>query len=81
MTTVAWYTGTHIATATLMAGGSIVAGVVMAAGDGGAAVVASISWRAGTGVAVHSLLTRPTILTREGQTVSRDTAAVLTVRT
>lgn len=43
MTTVAWYTGTHIATATLMAGGSIVAGVVMAAGDGGAAVVASIS--------------------------------------
>ncbi len=43
MTTVARHTGTHIATAALMAGGSIVAGVVMAAGDRCAAVFAGIS--------------------------------------
>ncbi len=39
------------------------------------------TWRTGTGVAVHFFLTRPTVLTGEGQTVSRDAAAVLTVRT
>lgn len=47
----------------------------------GTSVECCHTWRAGTGVAVHSFLTRPTVLTREGQTVSRDTAAVLTDRT
>lgn len=45
MTTIARHTGAQVAAATLMAGGSVVAGVVMAAGDGGAAVFASIACR------------------------------------
>lgn len=45
VTTVAWHTGAGVAAATLMAGGSIVAGVVRAAGDGGAAVFAGITCR------------------------------------
>lgn len=43
MTAVAKHTGANIATITLVAGGSIVAGVVMAAGDRRAAVFTSIS--------------------------------------
>lgn len=39
------------------------------------------TWGAVTGVAIDSLLARPTILTGEGKTVARDTNAVFTVET
>lgn len=45
MTTITRHTGAHIATSTLMAGGSVMAGVVMAAGDGDTAIFTSISCR------------------------------------
>ncbi len=45
MTAVTRHTGAHIAAVALVAGGSIVAGVVVAAGDGGAAVFTRISCR------------------------------------
>lgn len=45
MTTIAGHTGAHVAPATLVAGGSIVAGVVGASRYGGAAVFASVSCR------------------------------------
>lgn len=43
MTTVTRHTCTHIATTALVAGGSVVAGVVMAARDGGATVFPSVA--------------------------------------
>lgn len=43
MTTITGHTCAHIATAALVAGGSVVAGVVVAARDGGATVFPSVS--------------------------------------
>lgn len=45
MTTIAGHTGAHVAPATLVAGGSVVTGVVGASRYGGAAVFASVSCR------------------------------------
>lgn len=45
MTTVAGHTGAHVTASALMAGGSIVAGVVRAPEDGRAAVFTSIACR------------------------------------
>lgn len=57
-------TSTHIAVVSLMAGCAIVARVVFTAANGGATVAASVSWRAGAGVATQTLLARSTILAR-----------------
>lgn len=43
MTSITRHTGTYVAVATFMTGGAVVAGVVVAAEDGGAAVFASIA--------------------------------------
>lgn len=43
MATITRHTSAHIAATALVAGGSVVAGVVMAARDGGAAVFPSVS--------------------------------------
>lgn len=56
-----------VAVVSLVAGGAVVAGVVLTAADGGAAVAAGVSWWAGTGIAVGTLLARPTVLTRVGR--------------
>lgn len=45
MTTITGHTCAHIATAALVAGGSVVAGVVVAARDGGATVFPSVSFK------------------------------------
>lgn len=57
-------TCTDIAVVSLMAGGTIVARVVLTTTDGRAAVAACVSWWAGAGVAVKTLLARATILAR-----------------
>lgn len=59
-------TSAHVAVISLVAGCAVVARVVFTATDGGAAVVASVSWWAGAGVAVETLLARPAILARVG---------------
>lgn len=60
--TVSRNTRADIAIVSLMAGGTIVAGVVLTAADGGAAVLAGVSWGAGAGVAVEAFLACTTIL-------------------
>lgn len=62
-----------------MAGGSIVAGVVMAAGDGRTAVLPSVTWRAGASIAVFLFLTRATILARKGLAMTTSGVGVFTV--
>ena len=62
--TIARDTSAHIAVISLVAGRAVVARVVFTAADGGAAVAAGVSRWAGAGVAVETLLARPTILAR-----------------
>lgn len=79
MTAVSRQTGAHVATSTLMAGGSIMAGVVLAAGDRGAAVLPSITWWAGASVAILCLLTGAAILAQKGLAMSNSRVDVFTV--
>lgn len=57
-------TGTNIAVVSLMAGGTIVARVMLTTADWRTAVAACISWWACAGVTVRTLLARATILAR-----------------
>lgn len=57
-------TSAHVAVVSLVAGCTIVAGVVFTAANGGATVAASVPWRAGAGVATQTLLARSAILAR-----------------
>lgn len=55
------------------------AGVVLAARDGGAAVLPSITWWTGASVAILSLLTGAAILAKKGLAVSNSGVDVFTV--
>lgn len=62
MAAVAWHTGAHVAVLPLVAGGSVVAGIVLAFADGRAAVLAGVSRWAGAFVIVHAIRACATIL-------------------
>lgn len=56
----------HVAVASLVAGGPVVAGVVLASAHRRAAVLPVVSWGAGAGVVVDPILTGPSIDAGEG---------------
>lgn len=74
--TVAGDTSTHVAVVPLVACGTVVAGVVFTAANGGAAVAAGVPRWASAAVAVQTLLARPAILARVHGTL---VASVVTV--
>lgn len=74
-------TRADVAIVSLVAGGAVVAGVVLTAVDGGAAVAAGVSRWAGAGIAVGTLLARPTVLTRVGRAYIANLVAVHACKT
>lgn len=73
---VAWNARADVAAVSLVAGGTVVAGVVFAAADRRAAVAAGVSRRAGAGVAVGTFLARPAVLARVHGTLVSGVVAV-----
>lgn len=73
---VTWHAGAHVSIVSFVAGGAIVARVVFASTNRGAAVAAGVPGWAGAGVSVRSLLTRPAVLARVCQALI---AGVVTV--
>lgn len=75
--TVSMSTGTDITVVSLVAGGTVVAGVVLAAADRGAAVATRVSRGTSADVAIRTFLARATILARIRRTLITSVVTVL----
>lgn len=75
--TVSMSTGADITVVSLVAGGTVVAGVVLAAADRGAAVATRVSRGTSAGVAIRTFLACATILARIRRTLITSVVTVL----